>query len=137
MMTFTDWIGFGVVLAAATTFVCALLWMGGRSRDVEPRSIIFAMLRVLGSFGLATAIGAAGRTVVGGPVVDVGANTGKLLGFWVAPLRSHQTVVVVVCLLLMGLLFLYAMSTVRSVIQGPVTFDDEDGSGDSSEGHGG
>jgi hypothetical protein len=135
MMTVTDWLGFGAVVAAAMAFLFVLLWFGGRSRDVEPRVIVYAMFKVFGSIALAVAIGAAGRTVVGGPVLDVGAHTGNPLGVWVAPLRAHQTAVGVICLLLMAVLFLFAMTTVRSIVQGPVPFDDEADSNGSSEGH--
>ncbi len=135
MMTVTDWIGFGAVLAAAMAFLCLLLWYGGRSRDVEPRPIAFATLKVLGSIGLAIVLGAAGRAVIGGPVVDVGAHTGKPFGVWLAPLRAHQTAVVAVCLLLMAVLFFYAMSVVRALVEGPVALDEESDSDDASEGH--
>jgi hypothetical protein len=35
----------------------------------------------------------------------------------------------------MAVLFLFAMTTVRSIVQGPVPFDDEADSNGSSEGH--
>lgn len=131
MMTLTEAIGFGVAVAGVLGFLCTLLWYGGRSRGVETGPLLVAGAKVVGSICLAIAIGLIGRSLVGGPAIDIGAHTGRFLGVWVAPLQAHQTVTIAVCLLLMALLFIYAQLVMRSVTQGPVIFGsgDEDGEG--------
>jgi hypothetical protein len=134
MMSVTDWIGFGAVVGVAVAFLCLLLWYGGRSRGAEPRALGVAMVKVIGSIAGAVGIGAAGRAAVGGPVADVGTHSGRPLGLWLAPMRAHETAVVAVAMLLMALLFMYALSVVRSVVQGPLL--DDGGSESDSPGGG-